>query len=452
MSNTLKLKVKRLGINGEGIAFYKRTIVFIPGALPTEEVLVKIVKKQPKFMSAQLLRIIKPAKERVTPPCPHYNQCGGCQLQHLSYNAQLQFKKDIIQQALTKFKPKGYENFTLYDTIGMPEPYHYRNKLQYQVRNQNNQPTMGLFKENSHTLIPIDDCLVQIPLTQQIANECLRLIKKYHLSIYNERKHQGLVKTVMVRIGQKTNEAQVTLITTENKWPRKEAFIYDLTKKFKNIVSVTQNINPDKTSLIMGDKVICHFGKSSIQEQLNGVVFDLSTRAFFQLNPTQTEVLYHEVFKALNATQDDIVIDAYCGVGTIGLSLAKQVKAVYGMDIIDDAIENAKYNATLSDIHNAHYVTGAAEEVLPQWINEGIKPSAMVVDPPRTGLDDKLINTIKQQSIQKLVYVSCNISTMARDLVKLVEYYDVNYIQSVDMFPQTARVEAVVSLTRKQKK
>ena len=449
MDKTLKLKVKRLGINGEGIAFYKRTIVFIPGALPKEEVLVKIIKKQKNFMSAQLLRILKPSKERITPSCPYYEQCGGCQLQHLAYHAQLKYKTSIIQQALAKFKPVGFENIKVYDTLGMDMPYHYRNKLQFPIRMQKQQITMGLFKENSHTLVPIDKCLVQIPLTQNIANECLRLIKKYHLSIYDERKHQGLVKTVMVRVGKKTNEAQVVIVTTENKWPRKEAFIQELTKQFPEIVSIVQNINPNKTSLIMGEKSICHFGKPAIQEVLDDVTFDLSSRAFFQLNPSQTEVLYHEVRKALNANKEDIVIDAYCGVGTIGLSLAKKVKAVYGMDIIVEAIENANYNAKLSHIENAHYVAEKAEVILPKWLENGIKPTALVVDPPRTGLDKKMIETLKKHPIEKLVYVSCNPSTMARDLVELVRDYHVNYIQSIDMFPQTARVEAVVSLTRK---
>ena len=450
-NETLKLKVKRLGINGEGIAFYKKTIVFIDGALPKEDVLVQITQRHPRYMKAKLLRVLTPSRDRVTPACPYFNDCGGCQLQHLAYQKQLDYKKDVIAQSLQRFKPQGWESFPLYDTIGMEEPYHYRNKLQYQIRTWRSTAKMGLFKENSHDVVSIDRCLVQDPLTTKIANVCFQLIKKYHLSIYDEKKHRGLVKTLMVRIGQKTKEAQAVLITTEEKWPRMEGFIHDLKKQCPEVVSIMQNINHDKTSLIMGERTILRDGKEAIEEKLDDITFNLSARAFFQLNPSQTEKLYAEVRKALNASKDDVVVDAYCGVGTIGLSLASSVKYVYGMDTIPAAIEDANLNAKRLGFDNTHYEVGAAEDVLPQWLDNDLKPTAIVVDPPRTGLDDALLQSLRKHRIQKLVYVSCNASTLAKDLTQLTDLYNVNYIQSVDMFPQTARVEAVVSMTLKDK-
>lgn len=445
----LKLKVKRLGINGEGIAFYKKTIVFIPGALPKEEVLVTIKERKKRYMNAKLIRVLKASPDRVTPPCPYYNDCGGCQLQHLSYQKQLDYKKDVIAQSLQRFKPAGFEEMEIRDTIGMDEPFYYRNKLQFQLRTWKATVKMGLFKENSHEVVAIDQCMVQDPLTTKIANTCFKLIKKYHLSIYDERRHRGLVKTLMVRIGKQTKEAQVVLITTDKKWPRHEAFIHELVKTCPEVVSVMQNINADKTSLVMGDVTLHRYGKEAIVEKLDDIQFHLSARAFFQLNPTQTEKLYREVRNALHVSQDDIVVDAYCGVGTIGLSLAPYVKYVYGMDTIPAAIEDAKENAKQLGFDNTHYTVGAAEDVLSTWLDGDLKPTAIVVDPPRTGLDDVLIDSLLKHRIPKLVYVSCNASTLARDLVRLVEAYDVHYIQSVDMFPQTARVEAVVSLTLK---
>lgn len=447
-TKTLRLQIKKLGINGEGIGYFKRTIVFVPGALPKEEVLVKVIKQRPNFIEAQLLKIIKPSPHRVEPLCPHYQQCGGCQLQHLAYPAQCDFKVDVIRQSLQKFKPKDYQNYEIRPTLGMKNPWHYRNKLQFQVRRERNQLAVGLYKENSHQLINLTDCQVQDQPTQAIVNTVAALVEHYHLTPYNERRHTGFLRTIVVRVGQKTKEAQVVLVTTTERFPQKASFIRDLTAQQPAITSIVQNINREKTSLVMGDKERLLWGKKAIEEQLDELTFDLSARAFFQLNPQQTEVLYQQARQALNANLNDVIIDAYCGVGTIGLSLAKHVKAVYGMDIIPEAIDDAKQNAQKMGVNNATYEVGGAEKWIPRWFKEGIQPTGIIVDPPRTGLDETLAKTLVQHPIDKFVYVSCNPSTLARDLKVLTQKYRVNYIQSVDMFPQTARVEAVVSLTK----
>lgn len=450
-NQSLTLKIKRLGINGEGIAYYKRFIVFVKGALPKETVIAKITKATPRYAEAELIRVKEASPDRTTPPCPVYEECGGCQLQHLAYNQQLTFKKDLLKQALEKYKPEGFQRYKLLDTLGMEDPWRYRNKAQFQLRKneKTNQVEAGLYQNDSHHLVPITDCLVQQPATQQIMNTAVQLLTKYSIPIYNERKNSGILRTLMVRVGIETGEIQLVLISKTKKIPQVNAFIRELNQRCPEVVSIMQNIQDKKTSLIMGDETIHLWGKETIDETINQVSFELSARAFFQLNPLQTKVLYQEALKALDLKKDKKIIDAYCGVGTIGLSLADKAKEVRGMDIIPQAIEDAQKNAAQMGLTNTHYEVGSAEELLPKWLKEGFKPDAIIVDPPRTGLDEKLLAAIVKQPSQQLIYISCNVSTLARDLKSLAKIYTVNYLQSVDMFPQTARCEVVVKLTRK---
>lgn len=450
-NQSLTLKIKRLGINGEGIAYYKRLIVFVKGALPKETVIATITKATPRYAEAELIRVKEASPDRITPPCPVYEECGGCQLQHLAYNQQLIFKKDLLKQALEKYKPEGYQKYELRNTLGMEDPWHYRNKAQFQLRKneKTNQVEAGLYQSDSHHLVPITDCLVQQPATQKIMNTAVQLLTKYSIPIYNERKNSGILRTLMVRVGIETGEVQLVLISRTKKIPQVNAFIRELTQRCPEVVSVMQNIQDKKTSLIMGEETIHLWGKETIDEKINQVSFELSARAFFQLNPLQTKVLYQEALKALELKKDKTIVDAYCGVGTIGLSLADQAKEVRGMDIIPQAIEDAQKNAIQMGLTNTHYEVGSAEELLPKWLREGFKPDAIIVDPPRTGLDEKLLTAIVKQPSQQLVYISCNVSTLARDLKSLAKIYTVDYLQSVDMFPQTARCEVVVKLTKK---
>lgn len=441
--------IKRLGINGEGIAYYKNQILFVKGALPKEKVRVEITKKTPQYSQGKLVKILKASKDRIVPPCAIYEECGGCQLQHLQYQAQLAFKKDLLKQALHKFKPQGYENFILKETIGMEDPWYYRNKAQFPVRKVAGKIIAGLFKENSHELVSLTNCLVQIPLTQQVANEIVALLEKYNLPIYYEGKKGAAVKTIVLRTKEDETQLQVVFVTNTSEFPHQKEIIAELCEKFAPIVSIMQNIQPSKSSLIFGETTKNLWGEDVIHEELGEVAFDLSPRAFFQLNPKQTKVLYAEVEKALELKSHETLVDAYCGVGTIGLTLAKKVKEVRGMDVIPEAISNAKENAKHLNLTNTHYEVGSAEVVIPRWFQEGFIPDALVVDPPRTGLDEKLRTTLLNYPPKKLVYVSCNVSTLALDLKTLGKVYQVDYLQSVDMFPQTARCEVVVKLTRK---
>ncbi|HGD9471229.1 TPA: 23S rRNA (uracil(1939)-C(5))-methyltransferase RlmD [Streptococcus agalactiae] len=447
LKQRIPLKIKRMGINGEGIGFYKKTLIFVPGALNGEEVFCQISSVRRNFAEAKLLKINKKSKNRVEPPCSIYKECGGCQIMHLQYDKQLEFKTDVIRQALMKFKPEGYENYEIRKTIGMSEPEHYRAKLQFQVRSFGGNVKAGLYAQGTHRLIDIKDCLVQDSLTQEMINRVAELLGKYKLPIYNERKIAG-VRTVMIRRAQASGEVQLIFITSKRL--DFDDVVIELVREFPELKTVAVNINASKTSDIYGQITEVIWGQESINEEVLDYGFSLSPRAFYQLNPKQTQILYSEAVKALDVKEDDDLIDAYCGVGTIGLAFAGKVKSVRGMDIIPEAIQDAKENALYMGFTNTHYEAGKAEDIIPRWYSEGFRANALIVDPPRTGLDDKLLNTILKMPPEKMVYVSCNTSTLARDLVTLTKVYHVHYIQSVDMFPHTARTEAVVKLQRKE--
>ncbi|NQI34862.1 23S rRNA (uracil(1939)-C(5))-methyltransferase RlmD [Streptococcus suis] len=446
VNQRIPLKIKRMGINGEGIGFYQKTLVFVPGALKGEEIYCQITDVKRNFVQAKLLKINKESKFRVQPACEIYQACGGCQIMHLRYDKQLDFKQDLLLQALKKFKPAGYEHFDIRPTIGMDQPTHYRAKLQFQTRSFKGKVTAGLYAEGSHRLIGITDCLVQDEETQTIINAVSDLLTKHRIPIYNERREQG-IRTVMVRRARQTEQVQLIFVTSCQ--VNLTRLIEQLTKQFPAIVTVALNWNQSKSSEIYGERTDILWGQEAISEAVLDYEFSLSPRAFYQLNPQQTEVLYGEAVKALDIDGTEHLIDAYCGVGTIGFAFARKVQSVRGMDIIPEAIQDARKNAERLGLKNTHYEAGKAEDIIPKWYEEGYRADALVVDPPRTGLDDKLLDTILHYKPSKMVYVSCNVSTLARDLAKLAKVYDVEYIQSVDMFPHTARTEAVVKLSKR---
>lgn len=446
VNQRIPLKIKRMGINGEGIGFYQKTLVFVPGALKGEEIYCQITDVKRNFVQAKLLKINKESKFRVQPACEIYQACGGCQIMHLRYDKQLDFKQDLLLQALKKFKPAGYEHFDIRPTIGMDQPTHYRAKLQFQTRSFKGEVTAGLYAEGSHRLIGITDCLVQDEETQTIINAVSDLLTKHRIPIYNERREQG-IRTVMVRRARQTGQVQLIFVTSCQ--VNLTRLIEQLTKQFPAIVTVALNWNQSKSSEIYGERTDILWGQEAISEAVLDYEFSLSPRAFYQLNPQQTEVLYSEAVKAMDLRGDEVLIDAYCGVGTIGFAFARRVASVRGMDIIPEAIADAKRNAQRLGLTNTYYEAGKAEEVIPKWYKEGYRANAIIVDPPRTGLDTRLLQTILQYQPEKMVYVSCNVSTLARDLVELTKVYQVEYIQSVDMFPHTARTEAVVKLSKR---
>lgn len=440
------LTIKRLGINGEGIGYFKRNVVFVPGALPGEEITAQVTTIKRNFIEARVLKMRKPSPHRQTPPCPIYDACGGCQLQHMTYSQQLIEKRDLVVQALERYL-KGVE-VPINDTIGMEDPWHYRNKSQFQTRLKGTKVIAGLFAEGSHQLLDIEQCIVQHPDTTVITNAVKRILEELKMPIYDGKTMKGIIRTIVVRTGVETGEIQLVLITTRSKIPQKELLLEKLKKIDTNLVSIVQNINKEKTSLIFGDETVTLYGKDTIHEELGELAFDLSARAFFQLNPTQTVKLYNEIKRAAQLTGTEKVVDAYCGVGTIGLWLADGAGELRGMDIIHDSVVDAKANAKRQGV-KAKYVTGTAEKWLELWSKEDFVPDVLTVDPPRTGLADSLLKTILEVKPQRFVYTSCNPSTLAKDLQQLTKVYRVEYIQPVDMFPQTAQVEAVCLLVRK---
>ncbi|WP_251555293.1 23S rRNA (uracil(1939)-C(5))-methyltransferase RlmD [Neobacillus muris] len=446
---TFPLTIKRLGINGEGVGYFKRQVVFVPGALPGEEVVVEATNINPKFAEAKIKKIRVKSPHRVQPPCPFYEQCGGCQLQHLKYDQQLKEKRDIIIQALERHTKLDISKLEIRETIGMENPWGYRNKSSFQVGQKEGKILAGLYGMNSHQLIDIDHCAVQHSQTTEAVNAVKSVLDELKIPIYNEKTRKGVVRTIVTRVGVQSGELQVVLITATKELPKQELLIKQIQAKLPNVKSIVQNINGGKTSLIFGQETVKLAGEEFIQESLGDLQFELSARTFFQLNPLQTVKLYNEVKAAAGLTGKEKVVDAYCGVGTIGLWLADQAAEVRGMDVIPESIEDAKKNARRHGFTNTKYVPGKAEEVLPKWVKKGWEPDVIVVDPPRTGLDGQLIQTILQVKPKKLIYVSCNPSTLAKDIQALSSKYDVKYMQPVDMFPHTAHVECVTQLNLK---
>lgn len=446
---TFPLTIKRLGINGEGVGYFKKQVVFVPGALPGEEVVVEATKIQPKFAEARIKKIRKKSEHRVAPPCPVYEECGGCQLQHLDYRQQLVEKRDIVKQSLERHTKLNVEKLDIRDTLGMDNPWNYRNKSQFQVGQRDGKLLAGLYGINSHKLVDIQHCAVQHSATNKATSTVKKILQDLKVSVYNEKTRKGIVRTIVARIGVKTEELQIVLITSQRELPHKDEIVARIKQALPEVTSIVQNVNGQKTSLIFGDETRLLEGREFIQETLGELEFELSARTFFQLNPEQTVNLYNEVKEAAGLTGVEKVVDAYCGVGTIGLWLADGADEIRGMDVIADSIEDAEKNAERHGISHATYVVGKAEQVLPKWAKEGWKPDVLVVDPPRTGLDQQLLNTILKVKPKKIVYVSCNPSTLAKDISVLVSKYKVGYIQPVDMFPQTSHIESVTSLILK---
>ncbi|WP_370640498.1 23S rRNA (uracil(1939)-C(5))-methyltransferase RlmD [Salipaludibacillus sp. CUR1] len=444
------LTIKRMGIDGEGVGFFKRQVVFVPGAWPGEEVVCEAVKVSHKFATAKIVKVRRKSDERTTPPCPVYNECGGCQLQHVSYSAQLREKKDVVRQAFERYTSINLEKVDFQDTIGMDDPWHYRNKSQMQTGLHNGKVIAGLYSTNSHKLIDIPECIVQHPQTNKVTRTVKQIVQDLKIPVYNEKKHKGFLRTIVTRAGFKTGEWQLALVTKEKEFPRKELFLEELKRRLPDVTSVIQNVNPEKTSLVFGDETFVLYGKEKLEEKLGDFTFHLSARAFFQLNPVQTEKLYDEVKKAANLSGKENVVDAYCGVGTIGLWVADKAKELRGMDIIQESIADARKNAANHGIDHATYETGKAEMWLPKWEKQGWKADVVIVDPPRTGLDASLIDTLLRTKPERIVYVSCNPSTLAKNVKELSKGgYKLKSLQPVDMFPQTAQVECVSWLVKK---
>ncbi|MFD1431458.1 23S rRNA (uracil(1939)-C(5))-methyltransferase RlmD [Lacticaseibacillus yichunensis] len=443
------LTIKRLDINGRGIGYFRRKITFVTGALPQEIVIAEVTAVHDRYLEAKVHRIKQPSSDRVPPLDPRADTVGGLELAHLAYPAQLAFKRDVVAQSLAKYKPAGWQHYRLDATIGMTDPLHYRNKAQFPVRMIDGHVQAGLYKPNSHELVPLTDFPTQRPLTMRVITTLCGLLERLNVPIYDEKTNSGIVKTLVVRESFATGEVQVTFVTNSAKLPHKSGLLAGIAEQLPMVKTVMQNINPGRTSLIWGAESQLLAGQPYITERLLGKEFQVSPQAFLQLNPTQTEILYQTALEALALQPGDTLCDAYAGIGTLGITLADQAKLVRGMDITPEAVADANANAKLNGVTNAHYEVGKAEELLPKWLQKGFAPDAMIVDPPRTGLDKAFLQALHEARPKRFVDISCNPSTLARDLVVLARDWRVDWIRSVDMFPYTARCEAVTAFSRR---
>ncbi|MDK0942381.1 23S rRNA (uracil(1939)-C(5))-methyltransferase RlmD [Clostridium perfringens] len=440
------------GYEGEGIAkIDNKYPIFIEGALKGEKVKVRIVKVNKNFAYGKLIEVLEASEERVNPPCAIYKRCGGCKLQHASYKAQLDFKWDRVKDCVSKIG-KLDPSIVKYP-LGMENPWRYRNKVQLPIGLINGEVKIGFFAPRSHDIIDMESCLIQDEIGDKVVKLTREWIEKFNIRPYNvdgEYDEKGIVRHIMIRRGFTTNEVMVVLVTNGEKLPHKEEFVDLMVKNIPGIKSVIQNINSKKTNVILGLESKTLWGEDTISDYIGDFRFNISPLSFFQVNPTQTEVLYGKALEYANLTGNEEVFDAYCGTGTITLFLSQKAKKVYGVEIIPQAIDNAWINAKENKVDNVEFFVGESEVVIPDLINKGVKADVVVVDPPRKGCDKKLLDAITNIDAKKIVYVSCDPSTLGRDLAILEENgYKTLEVQPVDMFPNTSHVENVAKLIKK---
>ena len=443
--------IKRIGINGEGIGYYKRQAVFIPGTLVGEEVVATCTRVAQGYAEAEIVRIKKKSNQRKQPVCEVYGKCGGCQLQHMAYPEQLRVKRDMITQAIERYTNLDVDDFEIRPTMGMENPLNYRNKAQMPVGYDDEGIMVGFYSMNSRELVHVSDCDVQYEDINQTMNHAVDLLDEYKIYAYAPKTKKGTARHIVIRQAHRTKELQVTFVFANNEFKKMDELSKELMTYCPNVKSVYVNINKEDTHEIFGPDMIHVAGQKVITDKLGKFKFNLSPRAFYQLNPEQTVKLYNQVKFAADLKGTEKVVDAYCGVGTIGQWVADKAAEVRGVDITRSAINDAKENAELNGLKNTYYAVGKAESIIPKWANEGFKPDVVIVDPPRTGLQPELIEMLKRVQPQTIVYVSCNPSTLAKNLKELTKRYRIDYIQPVDLFPQTSHVEAVVRLVKLNK-
>ena len=445
-NNIYRVSITGMGTKGEGIGKIDNFTIFIPGAILGEEVEVNIIKVNKNYAVGKLLNIIIASEERVKPICDIYTRCGGCQLQHMSYKEQLNFKRQKVKDALLRL---GGIDVEVEPVLGIKNPYRYRNKVQLPIGKENEKVSIGFYAPRSHNIIDLKTCLIQDEKADDIIKILREWIEKFNVPIYNEKEHKGNLRHIMVRTAFKTGEVMVVLVTKDKNLPHKEELINKLIENLQGVVSIIQNINSQKTNVVLGKESIVLWGKDKIIDYIANFKFAITPLSFFQVNPIQTEVLYNKALEYADLKGNEVVFDAYCGTGTISLFLSQKAKKVYGVEIVAEAIESAKLNAKENNVDNVDFIVGESEQVIPELIEKGIKADVVVVDPPRKGCEKSLLEAMANMSPEKIVYVSCDPATLARDLCVLEKLgYKVIRVQPVDMFSNTYHVENVVLLEK----
>ncbi|EOB2764102.1 23S rRNA (uracil(1939)-C(5))-methyltransferase RlmD [Enterococcus hirae] len=442
------LDIIDLSYEGMGVAKIDGYPLFIENALPGERVEVLVVKAGNKFGYGKVEKWLTESPDRQPLKDNRLLRTGIAPLAHLNYEQQLLFKQKQVENVMSKIAKMP--EVDILPTIPMENPVGYRNKAQIPVRRIDGRLATGFYKKNSHELVEIEDYYIQDPAIDEAIKRVRDILQRFQVRGYNEAKNEGQIRHIIIRRGHYSHEMMVVLVTRKEKFFKGKEIASIIHEELPEVVSVVQNINEEKTNVILGDKEKVLYGRSYIEDQLLEKTYRISSKSFYQVNTEQTEKLYQTAIEFAALQKEDTVIDAYSGIGTIGLSLADKVKEVYGMELVPEAIEDAQFNALTNKIENAHYEVGKAETVMKKWQDKGIKPSVIVVDPPRKGLDARFIASAIDMAPAKLVYISCNPATFARDAKLFAESgYEVKKVQPVDLFPQTHHVELVALLAPK---
>ena len=437
------------GYNGEGIAKIDGFTVFVPNAIKGEVVKILIVKVLSSHAFGKILEIEKKSKFRQEIDCATYKRCGGCDLRHIKYEQTLKMKQNAVQALVNKTLKNKIE---VKETLGMENPFFYRNKAQYPVGvNKDRKPIIGVFANRTHEVIPIKNCLIQNPKSEAIAKFILEFIKEKNISIYNEKTGRGFFRHIVIKVGIKTNEIMCIFVINGKKFPYEDELVEKLKQNYPEIKTIVKNINMKNTNVILGQENINLYGNGYIEDVLGEYKFKISPLSFYQVNPKQAEKLYNLGIEMAKVSKEDTVFDLYCGIGTISLFIAKYAKKVYGVEIVEQAIKDAKQNAKINNIENVQFIAGDTKIVLEDLIyKKGIIADIVIFDPPRKGLDNNSINNILKIKPKKIVYISCNPATLIRDLALFEKLYEVKTIIPVDMFPFTKHVECVCVLVLKE--
>lgn len=436
------------GFQGEGIAKIDGMTIFIPNVIKGEKAKIKILKVTSSLAYGKVTQIIEKSEKRTEIDCSTFPRCGGCNLRHIDYDYTIEIKKNAVESTLGKALGKEIK---IANVLKMDEHYNYRNKLQYPVGIDNNgNPVMGVYAQRTHSIIPTKECMIQDTLSQNIANDIFEFIVKNNIPVYNEKTLKGSIRHIVIRIGKKTNQVMVTLVSNTEKIDKEQELVNYITSKYLEVKTIIKNINSKNTNVILGQENKILFGEGYIYDYLGNFKFKISPMSFYQVNPVQTEKLYCKAVEYAKLTGEETVFDLYCGIGTIGIFASPKIKKLYGIETIPEAIEDAKGNAKLNNIENVEFFVGDVEKTLPEFIKErNIKPDVVFVDPPRKGCDKTALETLMQIKPKRMVYVSCNPATLARDLKILEKAYELKEVSICDMFPFTHHIETVTLLTLK---
>ena len=447
-NETILIDIVSIGEAGEGIGKIDGFTLFIHGAIPGDKVKAKIIKVKKAYGIGKLIQVVTPSVDRVNPPCPYVDQCGGCQVQHVDYSAQLRYKHDFVKSSMERI---GKIDVEVEPTLGMDDPFRYRNKGQYPVGGETKSPKIGFFKARTHEVIDVDVCLLQSKAADLVVNIIREELPKLNWPIYDEKKNKGFLRHILVRTAYKTGDMMLVFVVKGNKLQGAHKLIDRLRAEVPELKSIILNENKSKGNRVLGFKNKTVWGDDKITDYIGDLSFEISPLSFFQVNPVQTEKLYGKALEFAGLTGVETVFDIYCGIGSISLFLAQKAKKVIGVEIVEDAIKDARANAIRNGLINTEFHVGAAEVVIPELYEKGYKADVVVVDPPRKGCDEVVLQTIANMKPDRIVYVSCKASTLARDLRILEDLgYKTTKVQPVDMFPMTGHVETVVQMQRKE--